>query len=1137
MILAKSTIRLILPALLLTLFSASVADAQLIRILDPAPLTVEAGGDPELLAAITSWNMLQRRGDYFAIERDATHLLPLVRQRRGYAAHDVGVILAWLGKIAGWRGQREVSDRYRQVARLIFDAEGPPGLSAAAVMENNEAVALHALGDLRPAETRYLAALDIARSAPLSDQRIVLRIQENLALWNSYSRRWPQMRSLRREILIGWRRVAGDTAIETLDAQVELAVGLEASASSEAETLFRAALDRLAAKGPEAWRERTRAHREYAGFLFNRFRYDEAESQYSQLQQVLDTLSGVEDASIPGRRALLIGDQASLLVARGRLIEADPVMRDYVAREEALFGNTAGVALPLCSYADILLALGRAEEALHIYERASQLLEAGVGPNSFMLGRALAGQGDALAALGRPVEAESAMAKAHAIYLKDLGNQDALAATVAVSLAKLYWQNGKAQPARALLFDALEIQQRQLGPNDAGLVPALGALANFDLSAKRLDDGYLRALRAYELRRRVLGEQHPATNDSLALVARFDLAAGRPTEAATRLRVACASTTPSPSRDQGDIFEASGERLRSNCHRMLAMALWRAHGASNSTGFASFWSEAFESTQFAIQSVAGVAVSRAAAVAAASRSGAGSEAMAYETALQELDALDLQFARVAGGTSRMPNALSGAGSESPGVIAADLLRARRETLARIETTARTLSASAPDYWEYRAPRPVSLAELQGAPGHEGLLKPNEAVVVWLNGIGDEHGLVFAASRHGFTWAQIAMRGTEVNAAVAALRRPLDQPGAMGTSERQFPRQRAYQLHQALLGDPAIQAIVRSGIDTLIIVPTGSLTRLSPAMLVTAPPAGEDGNPKSLRETAWLVKEKALAVLPALSSLKTLRSRNRQTTIFNRPLTAFAAPDFAGTGFTAGLVGESSLGSPTLPQAEELIRGGRTVAERLADLPSLYWTLQEAKALADVLKADPARDLFVGPAATETKVRTLNAEGRFAESRVIAFATHGLLSGEFTGLTEPALALANPATGAHPEEDDGLLRASEVAGLRIRADWVLLSACNTAGGNAEGLSGLARAFFRAGASALFVSHWRVSDETTSRFVPLIFGNQEAGVTISKAKAVQRAMLSLIEDTSRDAQRDRTLAHPRVWAPFTLVGDPS
>ena len=120
------------------------------------------------------------------------------------------------------------------------------------------------------------------------------------------------------------------------------------------------------------------------------------------------------------------------------------------------------------------------------------------------------------------------------------------------------------------------------------------------------------------------------------------------------------------------------------------------------------------------------------------------------------------------------------------------------------------------------------------------------------------------------------------------------------------------------------------------------------------------------------------------------------------------------------------------------------------------------------------------------------------------------------------------------EDDGLLTASEIANLRLSADWVILSACNTAGGDgrpdAEGLSGLARAFLYAGARSILVSHWPVRDDAAARLTTQTLELVKDDPTIARSEALRRAMLSLMAD-----ERDPSLAHPSAWAPFVVVGD--
>ena len=166
--------------------------------------------------------------------------------------------------------------------------------------------------------------------------------------------------------------------------------------------------------------------------------------------------------------------------------------------------------------------------------------------------------------------------------------------------------------------------------------------------------------------------------------------------------------------------------------------------------------------------------------------------------------------------------------------------------------------------------------------------------------------------------------------------------------------------------------------------------------------------------------------------------------------------------------------------------------------------------------------------TETRVRTMDLSGY----RILAFATHGLVSGELKGLAEPALVFTPPETGT--EDDDGLLTASEIATLELDADWVILSACNTAAADgtpgAEGLSGMAKAFFYAGARALLVSHWAVNSEAAVAITTGMLDAMANDTSIGRAEALRRSMLAMMDTEGKDY-----FAHPMFWAPFVVVGE--
>jgi CHAT domain-containing protein len=187
-------------------------------------------------------------------------------------------------------------------------------------------------------------------------------------------------------------------------------------------------------------------------------------------------------------------------------------------------------------------------------------------------------------------------------------------------------------------------------------------------------------------------------------------------------------------------------------------------------------------------------------------------------------------------------------------------------------------------------------------------------------------------------------------------------------------------------------------------------------------------------------------------------------------------------------------------------------------------------VAQGIKADVANDIRLGSRATEHEVKRLSDAGDLAKYRMIHFATHGTLAGELTGTHEPGLILTPPDTAS--DHDDGYLSASEIAALKLDADWVVLSACNTAAGgatNAEALSGLGRAFIYAGARSLLVSHWAVYSEATVKLITGAVSEMSRDPKVGRSEAMRRSMLALIDKGSNEE------AHPAFWAPFVVVGE--
>ena len=328
--------------------------------------------------------------------------------------------------------------------------------------------------------------------------------------------------------------------------------------------------------------------------------------------------------------------------------------------------------------------------------------------------------------------------------------------------------------------------------------------------------------------------------------------------------------------------------------------------------------------------------------------------------------------------------------------------------------------------------------------------------------------------------------------------------------RAFDIAAAAQLHADLLG-PLTNRL--AGVKHLVAVPYGPLLSLPLGLLVTRPPAAPVGD--DYRQVAWLARDMAISVLPSVASLRELREKAGRSAA-PKPFIGFGDPVFAGAaGSTRGVAAA----------ADQCREGGKAAdQEALKELPRLPETARELTDIARSLGA--GRDSVVlGADASEARVRSASLD----EYRVIAFATHGLLPSDLRCQTEPALAFT-PPSAAGPQ-DDGLLDASEAAQLKLDADWVLLSACNTARADGklagESLSGLAQGFFYAGARALLASHWAVASRPTVQLTTGMFSVYAREPASGRAEALRRAQLALAnaKDTS----------HPFFWAPFVLAGD--
>ena len=405
----------------------------------------------------------------------------------------------------------------------------------------------------------------------------------------------------------------------------------------------------------------------------------------------------------------------------------------------------------------------------------------------------------------------------------------------------------------------------------------------------------------------------------------------------------------------------------------------------------------------------------------------------------------------------------------------------------------------PDYVALSRPQPLTIEQTQA------LLADDEALIaVDL----DKSSYVWVITKDRAEWKYLSVSAEDVSKEVRTLRTGLD-PDCW----RPFNRNLAYQIYRQVLGP--IDGVI-SQKTRLSFVLDGALTSLPPQLLITSDPDGKD-----LNSVDWLIRKYAVTVLPSVASLEILRGHKSAVTAM-KPLIGFGDPVFDRTTQTAGRPKVAALNrSPTTTC-------GGMLAEALPALPE---TADELRAIGKILGAG-SEDIKLGEAASVTDVKHTPLAGY----RVVYFATHALVAGEVEKFAkakaEPALVLSIPDKPS--EEDDGLLTASDVAMLKLNADFVVLSACNTAAGDkpgAEALSGLARAFFYAGAKSLVVSHWEVDSKATVALMDGLFEALKANPRLSHAEALRVSTLRMIANSSKPEW-----AQPQYWAPFIVVGEP-
>ena len=439
----------------------------------------------------------------------------------------------------------------------------------------------------------------------------------------------------------------------------------------------------------------------------------------------------------------------------------------------------------------------------------------------------------------------------------------------------------------------------------------------------------------------------------------------------------------------------------------------------------------------------------------------------------------------------------------------------------------------PEYAELVNPKPITLEKIQKT------IKSNETLITWF--VGTKTSYVWAVNQQGTPlFKALPVGQKEVRTNVTQLRKALDPGVATIDAIPEFDFKLAGHIYETIF-KPVESAF--AGKDTLVVVPHDEIGQLPLGVLTTAPfqiKAKTENLFANYKEAPWLIRKYAIVSSPSVTALNSLRGlpepkKDRLDFIgFGDPLFSVDQAKLEDRKMALASVDTNKLASRGVPlRLRNTPKTADVSSAEVSMLPRLPDTNEEILEISKVFNVKPERDIFLQKRANLQEVLKVDMSNR----KVVMFSTHGLVPGELDGLNQPALALTNPEV--QNLKGDGLLTVDTILTMKLDADWVVLSACNTAAGEGEGaeaLSGLGRAFFFAGARAILVSSWPVDSEASRKLMTDLFKRyvQEKGV--SKPRALQQASLHLLDEGVPDDQKAKyTYSHPLFWGPFTMVGN--
>lgn len=402
--------------------------------------------------------------------------------------------------------------------------------------------------------------------------------------------------------------------------------------------------------------------------------------------------------------------------------------------------------------------------------------------------------------------------------------------------------------------------------------------------------------------------------------------------------------------------------------------------------------------------------------------------------------------------------------------------------------------SDPRYASVHYPEPMRVSEMQSE-----LLDEHTALVEYL--LGEKRSLAWVVTKSGIVTVPLPAR-KEIEERASAYRKILTQRVSALTLKESLGeiRQSGAQLYKLVFAP--VEAAVAC-CQTLIIVPDGALDYLPFEALVTG--------------SGYLAEKYGMVYGPSASALVTVRTLNHRVAEPPKMLVAFADP--ATSSASRGDAGTQTAKPKAAVERGPEGLGEDDYTERGFSLLPLPYSREEVLSISKLFPSEE-RKVYLG---AEAREETVKGE-KLADFRYVHFASHGFLDETRPGRS--GILLSHDPQSS----EDGILQVDEIMRLKMNADLVTLSACSTGLGkfvNGEGVLGLTRAFFYAGARNVAVSLWNVNDSATATLMGNFYRNLNRG--LPKGEAMRRAKLAMLRGSQASWR------HPYFWAAFVMEGE--